>query len=37
MGVVVTVDYDKFVDAIRQLGFFLMVVEIPKINSEAES
>jgi CheY-like chemotaxis protein len=26
------VDYDKFVTAIRQLGLFLMVVEVPKIN-----
>jgi CheY-like chemotaxis protein len=26
------VDYDKFVKAIRQLGLFLTVVEIPKIN-----
>jgi CheY-like chemotaxis protein len=25
------IDYDKFVDAIRQLGLFLLVVEIPKI------
>ncbi len=28
------VDYDKFVDAIKKLGLFLMVVEIPKINGE---
>ncbi len=28
------VNYDKFVDAIRQLGLFLMVVEIPNINGE---
>ena len=28
------IDYDKFVESIRQLGLFLMVVEIPKINSE---
>jgi CheY-like chemotaxis protein len=27
------VDYDKFVKAVRQLGLFLSVVEIPKINS----
>ncbi len=26
------VDYDKFVDAIKRLGLFIMVVEIPKIN-----
>ncbi len=26
------IDYEKFVDAIRKLGLFLMVVEIPKIN-----
>ena len=26
------VDYDKFVKVIRQLGLFLLVVEIPKIN-----
>jgi len=25
-------DYDKFVKAIKQLGLFLMVVEVPKIN-----
>jgi CheY-like chemotaxis protein len=28
------VDYDKFVKAIRQLGLFLMVVEVPRINGE---
>ncbi len=28
------VDYDKFVEAIRQLGLFLLVVEIPKIDGE---
>ena len=27
------VDYVKFVDAVRQLGLFLMIVEVPKINS----
>jgi len=27
--------YEKFVNAIRQLGLFLMVVEFPKINGEA--
>ena len=26
------IDYDKFVEAIRQLGLFLMVVEVPQIN-----
>jgi CheY-like chemotaxis protein len=26
------VDYEKFVAAIRQLGLFLMVVQVPKIN-----
>lgn len=26
------VDYDKFVEAIRQLGLFLSVVEVPHIN-----
>lgn len=26
------VDYDKFVEAIRQLGLFLSVVQIPRIN-----
>ena len=26
------INYDKFVEAIRQLGLFLMVVEVPKIN-----
>jgi len=26
------IDYDKFVESIRQLGFFLAVVEVPKIN-----
>lgn len=28
------IDYDKFVEAIRQLGLFLLVVEVPKINGE---
>ena len=28
------VNYTKLVEAIRRLGFFLMVVEIPKINGE---
>ena len=26
------VDYDKFVEAIRRLGLFLMVVEVPRIH-----
>ena len=28
------VDYDKFVETIKQLGLFLMVVEVPEINVE---
>ena len=28
------IDYDKFVEAIKALGMFLMVVEVPKINGE---
>lgn len=28
------VDYDKFVEAIRRLGLFLLVIEVPKLNSE---
>jgi len=28
------VEYEKFVEAIRRLGLFLMVVEVPKINGE---
>jgi CheY-like chemotaxis protein len=27
------IDYEKFVDAIRKLGLFLMVVEVPTINN----
>ena len=27
------VDYDKFVDVIKQLGLFLMVVEVPEIKT----
>lgn len=30
------VDYEKFVDAIRKLGLFLMVVEFPKLNGNEE-
>lgn len=29
------VDYDRFVEAIRQLGLFLLVVEVPKIDGES--
>jgi CheY-like chemotaxis protein len=29
------IDYDKFVEAVRQLGLFLLVVEVPKINGES--
>jgi CheY-like chemotaxis protein len=28
------VDYDKFVMAIRQLGLFLAIVEVPRIDGE---
>lgn len=28
------IDYDKFVNVIRQLGLFLSIVEVPKINGE---
>ena len=28
------VDYEKFVDSIKKLGLFLMVVQVPKINGE---
>lgn len=28
------IDYDKFIEAIRRLGLFLLVVDIPKINGE---
>ncbi|MCH7743487.1 MAG: response regulator [Proteobacteria bacterium] len=31
------VDYDDFVQAIRQLGLFLAVVEVPKINGEGSA
>jgi CheY-like chemotaxis protein len=30
------IDYDKFVESIRKLGLFLMVVEVPKVNGEVE-
>jgi CheY-like chemotaxis protein len=26
------IDYDKFIEAVRQLGLFLLLVEVPKIN-----
>ena len=29
------INYDNFVEAIRQLGLFLMVVEVPNINGDA--
>lgn len=29
------IDYDKFMDAIRQLGLFLLVVEVPILNGDA--
>jgi CheY-like chemotaxis protein len=29
------IDYNKFVEAIRQLGLFLLVVEVPILNGEA--
>ena len=29
------IDYDNFVQAIRQLGLFLMVVEVPEINGDS--
>ncbi len=32
--IVKPIDHDKFVKAIRQLGLFLRVVEIPKINGD---
>ena len=28
------IDYNKFVDTIRQLGLYLSVIEIPKVNGE---
>jgi len=31
------VDYNRFVEVIRQLGLFLLVVEVPKINGESEA
>jgi CheY-like chemotaxis protein len=29
------IDYDKFVHAIRQLGLFLLIIEVPKLNGNA--
>jgi len=31
------IDYNKFVEAINQLGLFLMVVEVPKLNGEMKA
>ena len=31
------IDYKKFVESIRQLGLFLMVVEVPSINGEKKT
>ena len=31
------IDYDRFIEAIRRLGMFLMVVEIPRIDGEIEN
>ena len=28
------VEYDKFVEVIKQLGLFIMIVEVPKLNGE---
>jgi CheY-like chemotaxis protein len=28
------IDYEKFVDAVRQLGLFLLIVHVPKINGK---
>ncbi|TRZ97152.1 MAG: response regulator [Deltaproteobacteria bacterium] len=29
------IDYEKFVYAVRQLGLFLLIIEVPKINGNA--
>jgi hypothetical protein len=29
------VDYEKFADAIKQLGMFISLVQVPEINSRA--
>ena len=29
------IDYEKFVSAVRQLGLFLLIVHVPKINGKA--
>jgi CheY-like chemotaxis protein len=34
--IVKPVEYDKFVDVIRQLGLFILVVEVPAINSKED-
>lgn len=31
------IDYEKFVESIKQLGLFLMVVEVPSINGEMKN
>jgi hypothetical protein len=31
------VDYEKFVDVIKKLGLFLMVVEVPGINGHSRN
>lgn len=31
------IDYEKFVESIKQLGLFLMVVEVPSINGEMKT
>jgi CheY-like chemotaxis protein len=30
------IDYDKFMEAVRQLGLFLLVVEVPKIDGNGK-
>lgn len=35
--IVKPVDYEKFADAIRQLGLFISLVEVPEINSVSPS
>jgi CheY-like chemotaxis protein len=34
--VVKPVDYEKFISAIRQLGLYLMVIEVPEMNGEQQ-
>jgi len=31
------VDYEKFAEAIRQLGLFISLVQVPEINDRASS